>query len=401
MPRILFVHGTGVRLSDYDVLLSVVRREAARRLPGVAVHPCLWGAPYGARLNAAGASIPTYDDTAAKPPSQAEIEAVEEATGRMLSEDPLFEIRLLESIPAPRRELAPGEIGAGMRSFELLRTLAPGGDLLALLREKELDGYWTAAHARLMSDPELEVILRSANRDPREISRALARAMIASLMGVAAERGYPAISAPTREVLTDLLIPHLGGHALAVFDWVTRPVLGIARNIASRFVTYKARRSRRALSDVSYPAAGDVILYQARGTTIRQFILDRLNECDEVIVIAHSLGGIAMVDLLIQNDLSDRVKGLVTVGSQAPFLYEINALVSLPYGQRLPPHFPRKWLNIWDPNDFLSYIAAGVFGPDAVTDLRVVSGLPFPESHSAYWDQNQVWTTIQQFFPWT
>jgi hypothetical protein len=45
----------------------------------------------------------------------------------------------------------------------------------------------------------------------------------------------------------------------------------------------------------------------------------------------------------------------VTLGSQSPFLYEIGALWSLPYGKGLPESFPR-WLSVYDLADLLSYV---------------------------------------------
>ena len=58
-------------------------------------------------------------------------------------------------------------------------------------------------------------------------------------------------------------------------------------------------------------------------------------------MIAHSLGGIACVELFIEQKLSKKVDALVTVGSQAPFFYEIEALRTVEkYGDPLPGHFP-------------------------------------------------------------
>jgi len=56
-------------------------------------------------------------------------------------------------------------------------------------------------------------------------------------------------------------------------------------------------RKRDVLRQATYPAAGDILRYQARGAPFRRFIADRIDECpdDEVTVIAHSLGGIACV----------------------------------------------------------------------------------------------------------
>src|SRR4029079_14174247 len=130
---------------------------------------------------------------------------------------------------------------------------------------------------------------------------------------------------------------------------------------------------------------------------IRDYIRAKIEAVPgDVYLLAHSLGGIACVDLLAQEPI-DRVKGLVTAGSQAPYLHEIGALVSLEPGtQDLPPHFP-PWLNLYDPYDFLSYAAAPVFGRragDRVRDHRFESGQPFPQSHSAYWTNPETWMAI-------
>ena len=50
------------------------------------------------------------------------------------------------------------------------------------------------------------------------------------------------------------------------------------------------------------------------------------------------------------------VKGLITAGSQAPLLYEFDALQTLHKGKPLPVGFPKR-LNLDDENDLLSYRA--------------------------------------------
>ena len=396
MRDVLLVHGTGVRLESYDRGLSVVRKQAAKFLNGAEVHPCLWGEPRGAKLNIEGASIPGYDDTAPALTSAQQARDVDEAAWRMLGEDPLFEIRLLEGLAVPKRELGPMDAPPGRESARLLKGLRLTPEAVAFLREKELDLYWQPAFDSLAGEPELPRILIAANRDTREVSRGLARALTAQLLLRAQENGHPGVTADTREHIVNMLVPLLGGQPLGPFDWITKPLVGIAKRAA----TWKGRRERRALTDGSSPAAGDILLYQARGESIRDFIRDRIRELPgPSVILAHSLGGIAVVDLLIAEDHSDKVAGLVTVGSQAPFLYEINALVKLPCGSPLPGHFP-KWLNCWDPNDFLSYVGAGVFGTRRVTDHMVQSGLSFPDSHSAYWDNDAVWQRIAGHFSW-
>jgi hypothetical protein len=88
------------------------------------------------------------------------------------------------------------------------------------------------------------------------------------------------------------------------------------------------------------------------------------------------------VDLLVeQPDLP--VAKLITVGSQAPLLYEMGALPSLQPPATLPAGFP-DWVNVYDPRDLLAFVGRPVFG-GKVTDTAVDSRQPFPYAHSAYW----------------
>jgi pimeloyl-ACP methyl ester carboxylesterase len=243
-------------------------------------------------------------------------------------------------------------------------------------------------------------MLIAANRNPPDVSRTLARALVAALVQHAMDAGHPGISGGRRSLLVAHLVPELGKQPLGAFDWITKPLLGIA--------TARARRRRRALAHASSFVAGDIILYQSRGQPIRDYIRDAIVALDKgVVVLGHSLGGIAAFEALIENDLSKNVEALVTIGSQAPFFYEIDALTSLRVGSELPSHFPRRWLNIWDPNDFLSFVTEGVIRREIadnaeratykIEDHKVESGVPFPAAHSAYWDQDAVWTKIGSF----
>jgi hypothetical protein len=194
-----------------------------------------------------------------------------------------------------------------------------------------------------------------------------------------------------RDRLVDLLLEQLGGHR-GPLGWLAKQVIG-------RPATFFVRRRRAEYSESAYPAIGDILLYQARGEAIRDLIREKVKEAKPpVILLAHSLGGIACVDLLILESLPE-VKILITAGSQSPFFYEIGALGSLESGKPLPDHFPKHWLNIYDPRDFLSYLAQPVF-PDhperKITDARVNNGEPFPQSHTSYWDNDEVWEAINK-----
>ena len=93
-------------------------------------------------------------------------------------------------------------------------------------------------------------------------------------------------------------------------------------------------------------------MYQARGEKIRAYLKSRIEatQNEPIILLAHSLGGIAAVDLLLMNNLP-QVRALVTVGSQAPYLYEIDGLTGLEKGKPGPIIFHRSGSNIYDPND--------------------------------------------------
>ena len=142
---------------------------------------------------------------------------------------------------------------------------------------------------------------------------------------------------------------------------------------------------------------GDILRYQARGDEIRNFLRLTIEECnDSVIILAHSLGGVACVDLLAEK-ATPAVTHLITAGSQAPYFYELDALVSRSFGSGLGDHFTQKWLNFYDLRDFLSYRAAMIF-PGKVTDKIVDNGQPFPESHGAYWhNDKEFWEPVTKF----
>jgi len=239
------------------------------------------------------------------------------------------------------------------------------------------------------ADAALQAALAASSQVDTALRVASAHALVATLQQQLADDNMPALSIQCRDELVDTCVNSLGGRELGVKDWITSRLVGFGL----RWATAKARREREALFSAAYPAAGDILLYQARGQAIRDFIAQQVLACgDGVAILAHSLGGIACVDLLVERALP-QVELLVTAGSQAPFLYEIGALSQLPCGDPLPAHFPRRWLNFYDLNDLLSYSAARLF-KGVAEDVRVDSGQPFPDSHSAYWTQPALWQAL-------
>lgn len=399
MPTtLLFVHGTGVREQSFDATLDIIRGEAAAELPGVTVRPCFWGARFGVQFHHGGRSIPDYDTARGVAELGAETEplAYEVVLWARLLDDPYFELRLLvdletgmgtsgESAPIPGTRALPGE--ALLAEIETLARESPPAVRLAQPRWQQTFDATLANVARDVEFHDLLIALPARNQESEE---AAARALVASTMIEGAASGLPALDGDTRDAVVAQLMARLSKAERArILSRLTRPLAGMATRWVAK------RRGR--LTNAALEEPGDILLYQARGGVIRSFIREEIAryEDDDVFLFCHSLGGIMAVDLLAQEAIP-AVKGLITVGSQSPFLYETGALVSLGPNEPLPAHFP-AWLNAYDKSDFLSYMAGRVFNRSTIEDFEVTSRQPFPEAHSAYFGHARLWRKIADF----
>jgi hypothetical protein len=363
----------------------------------LAIVSCFWGEKHGAQLHKDGASIPSYASTRA-PDALTDVD-YEIALWALLYDDPLYELRLLSLQEAPSGGFAPNRETPYQQVDKVLNTLLSHAPLKKQLHECHLEEQWDEAIQQVRKSHEFRSALLKAPGISVEYRLAVARALVAQASLLAYRQQYGEalwMDGAERDVLVELLLDALGGRERGVMGWIK----GYLASSVLRCVTTHVERRRGAILDATFPAAGDILLYQARGESIRGYIRDTIKQAPQpVILLAHSLGGIACVDLLIL-EAFPQVKLLVTVGSQSSFLYELDALSSLRFGEPLPAHFPHKWLNIYDLHDFLSYIAAGVFPGEArITDVKVDNKQPFPQSHSAYWSNKAVWEAINQRMP--
>ncbi|GLW02679.1 hypothetical protein [Streptomyces lavendulae] len=439
--RFLFVHGTGVRRERHEALFALVRERLAARFPGAAVESCFWGERFGASMGAGGVSVPGLRTDA---DGAGDADAAEAAEWGLLLADPLCELRVLaeagwdtaraaDGSGGPEGEddpfAMPGIRAAGARVLNLLDLLdvpglpprrgpdpapgfpaGPGGppapgaaradELASLLHGTGLAPGFRAALDTVARSEEAARAGERATAEPeaRELATALARAVAAAALAGAGAGADADCTAAERDRLVELLTARLGGDA-RVPGARAAAVLG---RLAMRVTTQPLLNARRgALTVGATPALGDILRYQARGAGLRAFLHGRITAAPgPTVLIGHSLGGIALVDLLaLEAATGGPVPGaelLVTVGSQAPYLHEIGALTALPPGSALPYGFPR-WLNVYDRQDVLSYLAAPVFpGDPRVTDHEVISRQPFPASHSAYWKQPSLYERIEQ-----
>jgi hypothetical protein len=339
---------------------------------------CLWGDDYGSKF--AKASLPRHE-------SDQELQDI--AMWRMLLQDPFAELKLLEAAPDATGLVSHGEI-----VWENLLNDVPSESTWTNLRSLELDPFWPNAFEQLTkeSSHRWEALVKRAAQNDGEFELALSHCLVAQLIRAAEEMWVLPPDGDARDQLVRSITSDLGGSPRGFVGDALKMALGLF----TRITTPVLRWTRDSWSLGSSPAFGDILMYQARGDGIRGCIRARVEaQSGLVVLLTHSLGGIAAVDLLMKTDLP-QVRALITVGSQSPYLYEINGLNGLEKGEAWPKHFPKKWLNIYDTNDFLSYPGEGVF-PGRVKDFRNASHQPFPESHGAYWRCANVWKEIAAF----
>lgn len=392
MGTVLFVHGTGVREAQFAVTFEAIQRGLGKVKPGVAVRPCFWGREFGAQVR--GESIPDYPRESEVSDS-ARAQALEEAGWAMLELDPLYELRVLGVRAPPGRHLPPGHPGELLHHDTV--ALATDTELFDVVSACGLGDHWLPALDAISESPEFDRAVWFAEDDAIRERRAVARALVAWAQLQSFERDGYSLGYSERDELVAATLRSLdadiAGVISDVLTWTRQAFLGTAGAAVAPAATWFAARKRAAISDATTPAAGDILVYQARGDDIRRYIKSAIADIDDdVTVLAHSLGGIASVDLLASDDIA-QVTTLITVGSQAPFLHEIGALWSLDENDVLPPHFPR-WLNIYDRKDFLSFTGSKVFS-GRVSDHGVDNRCSFPRSHSAYWTNPQVWDQIE------
>jgi pimeloyl-ACP methyl ester carboxylesterase len=386
---VLFVHGTGVQLRDYWPVFEAARKLAASvGIEGNFVE-CVWGDPLRGVFS--GLSLPD-------PPSERQIGAEEQdlLKWEWLFEGPLLELETLTILDTkyPPTPAPPGQQAEWEILWARILAYKPSHDLELLLDGGGLKRFWSDAWNEVTRSETIPAAFEASAHELPNACAALARALVAQLHVIAFNNDA---LGPGR-TLRDKLVLRL------LTDWrqVVYAPSDLFVNFVKRATTRVLRRRRNDLTDAAALPIGDILLYQSRGAMVREYIRTKIEKAEPpVTVVAHSLGGIACFDLLALPD-PPKVARLVTVASQVSLLYEIGALFSLkppdssPASNRrnLPVGFP-PWLNIFDRNDFLSYVGNRLFA--GVRDLEVESGQPFPESHSAYFANDQVWSAIRDF----
>lgn len=390
MTTVLFVHGISIRQDQYNLSFQQIESCLKERNPAVALAPCIWGDQYGAALMAGGASIPR--SSVAK--GLADEPTMNDEIGRWqaLYCDPLCELRLWTLRPAEMAPFDPlGRKTPNQLLDERLQFFMPSAELLTALERAGIDGEeFQSARGEVIGSPVyVEALNTTAPSDLSEFSLCVACSIVATMVV-----RQPSLSsdADLRDELVMRLANELGSQSKGL---ISSSLARALSTLGTRYLT----ASRGIFSNAVVPYIGDILLYQGAGKPIRDLIRAQIAKCKPpVVILAHSLGGVACVELLAEA-AQDEVELLVTVGSQAPFFYELDALGSLRFGQPLPDYFPR-WLNIYDRCDFLSFIGGSMFeGVNRVEDVEVFNRQPFPWSHTSYFTNSQTWDAILARLP--
>jgi hypothetical protein len=173
-----------------------------------------------------------------------------------------------------------------------------------------------------------------------------------------------------------------------------------AKSALLKGVTLALRSGGRTrLMEMMSLFVGDVVTYVSRRNKIldmmEAFVGKEIEETPGPLwLVGHSLGGIISFDYC--NRGSRAVERLITVGSQVGIFGEFGSLEreqrQNPVAKFDTPPNVGTWLNLYDPDDMLSFLAMPVF--TRVTDIEIDTKAPFPIAHSEYWKRSDVYEKL-------
>jgi hypothetical protein len=183
-----------------------------------------------------------------------------------------------------------------------------------------------------------------------------------------------------------------------IWDWLTESttrIRGAAGRISGDVTTklFRAKLHRQAAVFI-----GDVFTYldqrgdvASPGPIVRDVAktLDDAKKDGPLVVVAHSMGGPIVYDVLSYYRTDLEVDKLVTVGSQVGLFEELcllqkGKLAGCPPGPAKVSEVAniKKWINVFDRNDLLSFVAEPIF--EGAKDFEYRTGKGVFAAHGAY-----------------
>lgn len=189
-----------------------------------------------------------------------------------------------------------------------------------------------------------------------------------------------------------------------ILDLLKEGLSRLANALPDTASSIATRLARRQLNTTVTRFAGDAFTYLARRGTketpgeIVKIVLDALRDAaskksvddNKLIVIGHSFGGEIVYDIVTHFDTVLEVDCLVTVGSQVGLFEEMKLYVESkaavppdpPIGKVRMPAGLKRWLNVFDLNDILSYRIEPVFA--GASDFQYDTGYSTLSAHGGY-----------------
>jgi hypothetical protein len=374
-------------------------KPGAGALKGLDVKSCAWGPDTGATPVRIPATLPREISTRAIGAAPDE-DLVEAARWALLFDDPLFELRLVGQAPGP----GVGGVVVGAA----LPAESAAAAVLALLQDPDPliaptgipAAEFGVAVNEVAASRELAAAANAVGTAAdSDFAEATARSIVATI--IAEYRGTPPGLAPPVVESTTIRDEFVADVAVRLVPVPTRGAMQWFKDRIGEFLVRKgtaiAANHRLRGQEGSAGVVGDVTYYLRRGRAMADLVAKSLQGLSRpVVALGHSLGGIVLVDVLSRMD-HPPVDLLVTVGSQSPILYAYDALERArarhdgeePFSKQHPPFTP--WLNIYNRNDFLSFVAADIFKSELddetldIVDRELHVREAFPAAHGAYW----------------
>jgi len=377
---VLFVHGTGVRQEHYKGTFAKFAsnlKEYSKNSPSE-FHPieCYWAENYP--FSNIAPFVEGREHLYAYP---SDIEAY----WKDLFSDPLSELkRYINKSPQEeiRRELSGVDVGNTVIQ-ELLRQLDIKPDIF---------------------DQAQKIVIKFADDNDlkSELKTEVAKAIVAQAIHLSNEKNWLKgfINKLKQRVNLGERLP------LEQLDELVKKVDNLLGGFAGEGPLANVKKFFARLGNGYFhfiPFLGDIVRYQGRlGVDIRKEIYKRIEQelpsYDEVIIVAHSLGGIVVLDTLLEkikenHEFPQKMK-LVTVGTQVGLLFGIDGF-STHSKEELSKVDETKlpyWINIYDLDDLLAFPVKPAFGQ--VIDHQVENPGFSPMTHGQYWDNRTVYEKI-------